>query len=45
MDQFAMHQEYWELDSNSNFENSIVTVLRTHFAAASPAETPPAGIS
>jgi hypothetical protein len=40
MDQFAMHQEYWELDSNSNFENSIVAVLRTHFAAASPAGTP-----
>jgi hypothetical protein len=45
MDQFAMHQEYWELDSNSNFESSIVTVLRTHFAAASPAGTPQAGIS
>lgn len=44
-DQFAMHQEYWELDSNSNFENSIVTVLRTHFAAASPAGTPPARVS
>jgi len=40
MDQFATHQEYWELDSNSNFENSIVAVLRTHFAAASPAGTP-----
>lgn len=38
MDQFAMHQEYWELDSNSNFENSIVAVLRTHFAAVSPQE-------
>jgi len=45
LDQFAMHQEYWELDSNNNFENSIVTVLRTHFNAASPAGTPQTGIS
>jgi hypothetical protein len=44
LDQFAMHQEYWELDSNSNFENSIVMVLRNRFAAASPAGTPQAGI-
>ena len=45
MDQFATHQEYWELDSNSNFENSIVTVLRTHFTTVSSAGTPQARIS
>jgi hypothetical protein len=45
LDQFAMHQEYWELDSNNNFENSIVTVLRTHFTAASSAGSPQAMVS
>jgi hypothetical protein len=45
MDQFATHQEYWELDSNNNFENSIVAVLRAHFATAPPSGTPQAGIS
>jgi hypothetical protein len=45
MDQFAMQKEYWELDSNSNFEDSIVTVLRTHFTADSPVRTPQARIS
>jgi hypothetical protein len=45
VDQFAMQKEYWELDSNNNFENSIVSALRTHFTAASPAETPQARIS
>jgi hypothetical protein len=45
MDQFAMHQEYWEMDSNSNFENSIVTVLRTHFTAVSSTGTPQSRIS
>jgi hypothetical protein len=39
-DQFAMEKEYWDLDSNNNFENSVVTALRTHFAAAPPAATP-----
>jgi hypothetical protein len=32
-DQFAMQKEYWELDSNNNFENSIVFALRSHFTA------------
>jgi len=45
LDQFAMHQEYWELDSNNNFENSIVTVLRTHFNAGSSPGNPPAVVS
>jgi hypothetical protein len=45
MDQFATHQQYWEMDSNNNFEDSIVTVLRAHFATAPPAGTPQAGIS
>jgi hypothetical protein len=39
MDQFAPQREYWELDSNSNLENSIVTILRNHFMAASSAAT------
>lgn len=39
MDQFAPQREYWELDSNSNLENSIVTILRNHFMAASSAGT------
>jgi len=40
LDQFAMQKEYWELESNNNFENSIVSVLQTHFVAASPDGTP-----
>jgi hypothetical protein len=44
-DQFAVQKEYWELDSNNNLENSIVSVVRTHFTAISSAETPHAGIS
>jgi hypothetical protein len=32
-DQFAMKREYWELESNNNFENSLVSALRTHFGA------------
>jgi len=45
VDQFAIQKEYWELDSNNNFENSIVSVVRTHFTAVSSAETPHACIS
>lgn len=40
VDQFAMEKEYWPLESNNNFENSIVSALRTHFIA-----TPSAGTS
>lgn len=39
-DQFAMKQEYWELESNNNFENSLVSALQTHFGAAPPEGTP-----
>lgn len=35
-DQFAMKREYWELESNSNFENSLVSALQNHFGAAPP---------
>ena len=38
-DQFAMQKEYWELDSNNNFENSIVSALRSHFTTDSSAGT------
>jgi hypothetical protein len=41
-DQFAMEKEYWELDSNNNFENSIVSALRAHFTTAPSAGTPQA---
>jgi hypothetical protein len=44
IDQFAIQKEYWELDSNNNLENSIVSVVRTHFTAISSGETPHAGI-
>jgi len=44
-DQFAIHKEYWELHSNNNFENSIVSVLRSHFAADSAGGTLHAPIS
>jgi len=36
-DQFAPHKEYWDLDSNNNFENAIVAAIKNHFAAI-PAE-------
>jgi len=39
-DQFAMKQEYWELESNNNFENSLVSALQTHFGAAPSEGTP-----
>lgn len=39
-DQFAPHKEYWELDSNNNFENSLVSAIKTHFGTATP-EGPP----
>jgi hypothetical protein len=44
-DQYAMHKEYWELDSNNNFENSIVSALRSHFTAISSAGTLPQRIT
>ena len=40
VDEFAMQEEYWELDSNNNFENSIISALRAHFTTTSSAETP-----
>jgi len=39
-DQFAMKKEYWELDSNSNFENSIVTAIKNHFSSVPAEENP-----
>jgi hypothetical protein len=36
-DQFAPQKEYWQLESNNNFENSIVSALRSHFTATSSA--------
>lgn len=44
-DQFAMEREYWDLDSNNNFENAVVFALRTHFAAAPSTGTPQARVS
>jgi hypothetical protein len=40
-DQFAIQKEYWQLDSNNSFENSIVTALRSHFTVTSSAGTSP----
>ena len=40
-DQFAVQKDYWQLDSNNNLENSIVSALRSHFTATSSAGTPP----
>jgi len=44
-DQFATQKEYWQLESNNNFENSIVSALRSHFTATSSAGTLPWRIS
>jgi hypothetical protein len=44
-DQFAIQKEYWQLDSNNNFETSIVAALRSHFIATSSAATWPSRIS
>lgn len=41
IDQLAVQKEYWELDSNGNFENSIVSAVRSHFAAVSARNLPP----
>jgi len=32
-DQFAQQREYWELESNNNFETSIASTLQAHFTA------------
>ena len=32
-DQFAQQREYWELESNNNFETSIASTLQSHFTA------------
>lgn len=44
-DQFAPQKEYWQLESNNNFENSIVSALRSHFTATSSAVTSPPRMS
>jgi hypothetical protein len=44
-DQFAIQKEYWQLDSNNNFESAMVSALRSHFSATSSAGTPPPRIS
>src|SRR5437773_10732056 len=31
LDQFAQQREYWELESNNNFETSIASTLQAHF--------------
>lgn len=41
-DQFAAQKAYWDLESNSSFENSMVSALQTHFAAVSSEGTPQA---
>src|SRR5260370_702208 len=33
-DQFAMQKEYWQLESNNSFENSLISALRVRFAGA-----------
>jgi len=38
-DQFAMKREYWELESNNSFENSLVSALQTHFGGVQPEVT------
>jgi len=45
VDQFAIQKEYWGLDSNNNFENSIVSALRSHFTAAASKVTPQTWVS
>jgi len=32
-DQFAQQREYWDLESNNNFETSIASTLQAHFTA------------
>jgi hypothetical protein len=44
LDQFAPQKEYWELESNNNLENSVVSAIQAHFGAASPDGTPHAQI-
>jgi hypothetical protein len=36
-DQFAIHKDYWELESSNAFENSVIAALRDHFSQL-PAE-------
>ena len=33
LEQFAQQREYWELESNNNFETSIASTLQAHFTA------------
>jgi hypothetical protein len=44
-DQFAIQKEYWQLDSSNNFEDSIVSALRSHFTATSSAGSLPQRMS
>jgi hypothetical protein len=39
-DQFAMQREYWDLESNNAFENSITSALRNYFTTGTPAGNP-----
>ena len=41
-DQFAVQREYWDLESNNAFENSLVSMLREHFSQLPAKETPSA---
>ena len=39
VDQFATKKEYWELESNNAFENSIISALRDHYSQPPPEKT------
>jgi hypothetical protein len=39
-DQFAMAKEYWDLESNNAFENSITSALQNYFTPAAPTGNP-----
>jgi hypothetical protein len=39
-DQFAMQKEYWDLESNNAFENSITSALQIYFTAPQTTSSP-----
>jgi hypothetical protein len=39
-DQFAMPKEYWNLESNNAFENSVTSALQNYFTAAATTGNP-----
>jgi hypothetical protein len=41
-DQFAVQKEYWDLESNKVFENSLAEALRNHFSRLGAKVTPSA---